>query len=225
MGNQNFIQVNYLIKDNMKFFWILTITVFFSKHLYGQTLRKVSLNKEDKDSSVFLEFIHRASHSYGIVSLVLKKDSTYFYSANTFTKHELSEGKWTIKRELLVLESSIQIDNVPAAISNETNGKFVNNFDVAVVKNIKNELLTEAFVLINNDTIKCLPVIGQCNASFGKINRVKIVFENGMSSKWLNIMNDTRKIQLTVLTDIPIRNYVVMHKRTFKLKGDYLIQQ
>jgi hypothetical protein len=76
-------------------------------------------------------------------------------------------------------------------------------------------------VLINNDTTKCLPIIGSYNGLFEKINRVKILFENGMSSKWMTV-NGERKVALTVLTDASIRNYVVMNRRRFKLEGKYL---
>lgn len=117
------------------------------------------------------------------------------------------------------------MDNIPAEISYGENRKFVNSFDIAVVENINHEPLTDVFVLVNNDTIKCLPMIGMCNCVFEKIDRVKIIFENGMSSEWIPVKFNEGKIALTVLTDVSIRNYVVMNKRRFKLDGNYLRQQ
>ncbi len=208
----------------MRAFFIVAIIIFFSIYGNCQTLKKELITKNDRMKGIFLKFNRSAKDSYGVVSLILKKDSTFSYSANTFTTHEISEGKWNMSECLLTLESTFQMNNIPAEISYGEIRKFVDSFDIAVVENIKRELLTDAFVVVNSDTIKCLPMIGMCNGLFEKIDSVKVVFENGMSSEWIPVKFNERKIALTVLTDVPIRNYVVMNKRRFKLDGNYLRQ-
>jgi len=208
----------------MRASFIVTIIIFFSICGNCQTLTKDLITKDDSRKGIYLKFSYSAKDSYGVVNLILKKDNTFFYSSNTFATHEISEGRWKMSKGLLILESTFQLNNIPAEVSNEQNRKFVDSFNIAVVENIKHEFLTDAFVAINNDTIKCLPMIGKCNGLYEKIDSVKIVFENGMSSKWIPIKFNDRKIALTVLTDISIRNYIVMNKRKFKLDGNYLRQ-
>ncbi|MEC5145471.1 hypothetical protein [Chitinophaga sp. 212800010-3] len=195
----------------MRAFFIVTIIIFISICGNCQTLRKDLITKSDRTKGISFKFSYSAKDSYGVVSLILNKDSTFSYSSNTFATHEISEGKWKMSKGLLILESTLQMDNIPTGISYGGNRKFVDSFDIAVIENIKYELLTDTFVVVNNDTIKCLPMIGKCNSLFEKIDRVKIVFENGMSSKWIPVKFNERKITLTVLTDVPISNYVVMN--------------
>jgi hypothetical protein len=209
----------------MRVFFTVAIIISFSVSGSCQTLQKEHIAKGDKMKGVFLKFNYSDKDGYAVVSLILKRDSSFSYSANTCLAHEISEGKWKMSKDLLILESTFQMDNIPAVLSYGENRTFVDSFDIAVVENSKHELLTDAFVLVNNDTIKCLPMIGKCNRLLEKIDRVKIVFENGMSSEWISVKFNERKIALTVLTDTSIRNYVVMNKRRFKLDGNSLRQQ
>lgn len=209
----------------MRVFLIAAIIISFSEPGSGQTLKKEPITKSDRMKGIFLKFNYSDKDGYGGVSLMLKRDSTFSYGINTCATHEISEGKWKMSKDLLILESTFQMDNIPAEISYGENRKFVDSSVIAVVENVKHELLMEAFVLVNNDTIKCLPMVGMCNGLFEKIERVKIVFENGMSSAWIPVKVNERKIALTILTDVSIRNYIVMNKRKFKLDGNYLRQQ
>ena len=224
MVNQNITQDNYLTKNNMKVLFIVAVINFFSICGNCQTLKKERITKNNRMKGISLKFNYSAKDSYGFVSLILKKDSTFSYSANTIGTHQISEGTWKLSEGILILASTFQLNNVPAEIGNGENRKFVDSCDIAVIENIKHELLTDAFVVVNNDTIKCLPMIGMCKGGYKKLDSVKIVFENGMSSEWIPIKFKERKIALTVLTDVPIRNYVVMNKLRFKLDGNYLRQ-
>lgn len=206
----------------MKVLFIVAVIIFFSICGNCQTLKKERITKDDRMKGIFLKFNYSANDSYAIVSLILKKDNTFSYSANTIGTHKISEGTWKLSEGLLILESTFQMNNVPAEISSRENRKFIDSCDIAIVENVKHELLTDAFVLVNYDTIKCLPMIGMCKGGYEKIDSVKIVFENGISSGWIPIKFNERKIALTVLTDVPIWNYVVMNKRRFKLDGNYL---
>ncbi|MBC9914026.1 hypothetical protein [Chitinophaga varians] len=209
----------------MKILVLAVIVMSLSIRGSSQMLNKVVPTADDKRNGVVLKFGYSATDSHGVIWLILKKDSSYFYSLNTAGLYKVSEGKWSIYKDVLTLESTLQMDNIPAKISYDQSGTFADSFNVAIVKNIKNELLTDAFVLINSDSIKCLPMIGDCNGSFERINKVKILFENGMSSKWMMVKEGAGKIQLTVLTDTFIGNYHVMHHQKFKVSRDRLIYQ
>ncbi|WPQ63675.1 hypothetical protein SIO70_02220 [Chitinophaga sancti] len=208
----------------MKVFFIVVSIIFFSLCGNCQTLKKERITKNDRMKGISLKFTYSSKDSYSFVSLILKKDNTFAYSANTIGTHQVSEGTWKLSEGLLILESTFQMNNIPVEISNLDNRKFVDSCDIAVVENVKHELLTNVFVVVNNDTIKCLPMIGMCNSGYDKIDSVKIVFENGMSSGWIPIKFNEKKIAITVLTDVPIGNYLVMNERRFKLDGNYLKQ-
>ena len=205
----------------MKILFITTIIALCSIHGNCQTLEKKLLTKDDSNKRVLSKFSYSASDSYGVINLILMKDSTFLYSVNTNLHHEISEGKWTMSENILKLESTFQTDNVPVEIRCENNRQFVDSANIAIVENVRHELLTDAFVLVNEDSIKYLPMIAKCSGSFEKINRVKVVFENGMSSKWIAVKEGERRIAITVLTDISIRNYIVINER-FRLDGNYL---
>lgn len=209
----------------MKIFFVITLAILFSTLGNCQILVKQALTKEDKMSGVLNKYSYEATDSYAIITLILKKDNTYVYNMNSTASRGISEGKWKICENVLVLESTFQVDNVPVKINYSKNGKFVDSLNIAIVENIKRELLTDVFVLVNNDTTKCLPAIGMCNNIFKKIEKVKIVYENGMSSKWIPVKANQKKISITILTDIPLENYIVMHERRFKLSDNYLNPQ
>ncbi|UPK72340.1 hypothetical protein [Chitinophaga filiformis] len=206
----------------MKAFFVVVIVILFSSQLKGQTLTKKKLTKHDIRTGVLMKFYSSANDSYGTVELLLMKDRTFLYNLNAIANNGVSQGKWEIANGVLMLQSSLQIDNVPIEISSDSNRRFVYKSNIAIVENTKHELLTDAVVLINEDSIKCLPMIGSCNGSFDRITRVKVVFENGMSSKWITIEGNKNKVAITVLTDVPISRYIVMNKQRFILSGKYL---
>ena len=206
----------------MKTLFITILILPFSLSAVCQDLRRIPLTRDDSIQGVFLRYSYEASGSYGVVSLVLKKGKTYLYRKSSFSVEGVSEGKWELSNNLIKLKSTLQEDNIPVKINYGTKGDFVDSLNIAVVKNIKNEPLTDAFVFVNSDTIKCLPLTGQCNGSFKTIKKVKVVFENGLSSKWICVKEGETKILLTVLSDMPVRTYVVMNNMRFKIDGDFL---
>lgn len=207
----------------MKLFIIIKLSLLFTIVGNCQILKRDILNQNDKVNGIFQRFTYDAKGSYGSIVLTLKRNKTYQYTINSFAYHGISEGTWQILNRMLILQSTFQLDNIPVEISYGNEGDFVDSFDIAIVRNIKHEPLTEAFVLVNNDSVRCLPVIGKCNATFDKINRVKVTFENGMSSKWIPIKDGEKKITPIVLSDIPIGNYIIMSKQKFRIDGSRLI--
>jgi len=187
-----------------------------------QDLQKLALTKEDSAKGVLFKYEYNATDSYGNISLFLNNDKTYTYRQTSFAINDTSEGKWEISKDQLILKSTLQKNNIPVQISYGTNGDFTGSLNIAVVKNIAKQNLTDATVLVNNDTIECLPLTGQCTGSFESIKKVKVVFENGLSSEWICIKKGETKILLTVLSEISIENYIVMDDKKFKIEDNYL---
>ncbi|MBV8252260.1 MAG: hypothetical protein JO154_06590 [Chitinophaga sp.] len=200
----------------MRLFIAAIIAIIFVIPGYGQSLKKVRLNEEDRKSGVYLKFIY--SEDYGFISLVFKKDSTYAYYQRGCATYSRSEGRWRKVNGVFVLESTFKEDNVPVELLDSVNGKYVDSCDIAIMYDAKQKVLTEAYVLINNDSTVCLPDLGGCNRPYGTINRVKVKFYNGISSMWVPIKPGTRKVHLRVLAEMPLWDYMVMDRWTFKIK-------
>ena len=209
----------------MKIFFIITLITSLTLNGRCQTLKMELVTRSEEREGIFRKFSYSADDSYGIINLVLMKDSTFIYRTKTFNTHGTSTGKWTFQQDIIILTSTLQKDNIPVTLSAENGRKFVDSSVIAVVENEKKELITDAFVLVNEDSIKCLPATALCNGEFKKIYRVKVLFENGMSSQWLSVPDDQSRIALTVLTDIDITNYIIMTDQRFCMKGKYLSQQ
>lgn len=196
--------------------------LFFCLVPKSQCLQKTFLTKQDSLQGVVLKYEYKATDSYNTISLVLNKNKTYLYHQLSFAINSVSSGKWKISKNYLTLKSTLQKNNIPVRIDYGTDGDFASNSNIAIVKNIVNKPLTDVTVLVNNDSIECLPLTGQCTGSFKRIKKVKILFENGCSSKWLFVKEGATKILLTVLSEIPIEDYVVMNNKICKIECDYL---
>jgi hypothetical protein len=201
------------------FFLCLYCFLFFSGNC--QILQRSLLTTKDSVQGILFKYEYEAKGSYGTITLILNKDNTYSYQKSSFAVEGISEGKWKIIRNRLILKSTLQ-KNIPIKISYGTDGDFADGSNIAVVENIDKEPLTDVTVLVNNDSIECLPLTGQCTGSFKSIKKVKAVFENGLSSKWINVKDGETKILLTILSEIPIENYVIMHNKKFTIEDNNL---
>ncbi|NLR63698.1 hypothetical protein HGH92_05200 [Chitinophaga varians] len=193
-----------------------------STQVNAQMLKRVALSKAERNNGFFMKFGYYPKDDFADCGLVLKKDGTYTYWQHTCLSGGRSEGRWTVRQRILTLESTLQQDNISVLLSDD-DGAFVDSLKIAIVRNSRNEALHDVFVLVNHDTVRCLPTIGLCVGTFEKISRVKVVFENGMSSAWIPVEAGRNRVSLVVQTEEEIASYVVMHNRKFKVKGRYLI--
>src|SRR5947207_8272440 len=188
---------------------------------FSQDLIKVKLLKEDSTNKVSERFESHAPGGYAGSELLLKNDNSYEYKVGTDLSNQFSSGTWKKKGKFLILNSSIQKDGLPIKIAYGSNGTFEKDFRIAVIKNIKGDFIP-GFVLVNNDSNKCDPSLGFCNESFDKINRVKVLLENGMSSKWIEVEKPSEKIILTLMTDVSMFKYVPMDDVKFNTRRNSL---
>ncbi|WP_143087744.1 hypothetical protein [Chitinophaga sp. YR627] len=123
------------------------------------------------------------------------------------------------------MKSTLQKNNIPVILSAEEGRHFANGSVIALVENQEKKLLQDVIISVNEDSIKCLPAMEMYNEKIGKIHRVKVGFENGMSSEWISIPNGQQCIALTVLNNDDISNYFILDNQRFRWKGKYLIPQ
>lgn len=206
---------------------VIFVILLFLNYKTGlsQDFSVIALTADDSAQGIFRKYQHEENALHGLVQLTLKFNRTYLYTLNFMGWNEISEGRWKIAGNTLTLTSSIQKDDIPIKVSYDTSGDFVDSFNIAVVKNLNNEPITEAFVVVNNDSTKCLPLAGGCSQEFDRLKRVKVLFENGLSSQWVHVRKGKRKVQVTVLTALPMANYLPMLNKTFKIEGDVLKPQ
>lgn len=184
----------------------------------GQDLIEVTATKSDVMKGVKLKYEYDAKDRYLHMQLLLFKNGRYQYEFSTFNRNLFSNGKWIISEKVLMLNSDISKDDVPAYIvySNDT----VNGFRIDVVRNQKGTLLTDAFVNVNADSIRCLPMAASCIGSYQSIDSVRLLFENGFKSKWMKVSdNSSRHIIITVKTDFRISSYTAFDNFKCRIIG------
>ncbi|RAJ73461.1 hypothetical protein CLV59_11313 [Chitinophaga dinghuensis] len=210
----------------MKLYLVPIIVLLFSLTGNTQTLKKMPLTKAERKMGIYQKFQQRQQLSYVQISLILYRDSTYVYRLRDCMTTLRSAGKWQQGKGKLILESSLKKESpVPVEVRYGASGKYIDSCDIAIVEDSDAAYLPIAHLLINNDSTECFPSVGKFNGSYSSINRVKVLFENGMVSSWVPVKAGTRKVSLRVLTDVPIREYEVMDKWVYQFKGKLLERQ
>lgn len=185
----------------------------------GQELKKQKISNEDLRKGILAYYEYKAQDSYGYVGLTLFKSGKYYYKMETFGRGSFSEGKWRGNGREIILTSDLKKNNLPVKLTylNDTSNS-KSSFSISVVKNWKGELITDAFVYVNNDTLQCLPLTETCLGSFGKINRLKVVFENGLSSKWVKVEDkEYKQLQLILQLDFQVSTYETFENDKYKV--------
>lgn len=175
--------------------------------LNSQTLRRVNATKEDIKSGISKKYEYSDSDSYGIIKLVLFKDGTFNYQSQTFNATLESRGKWRIYKRIISLSSSVSERDVPIKLLYQDSGILNIPFRILIPRNLKGDNIKECTVKINNDSTECDPNTGLCVGHYYKINRIKIVFENGMQSKWMNISGEFNAIIPIVQVNFDLMRY------------------
>ena len=207
-------------------FTLTLLSIFLTTIIvFSQDLEKKVLSETDRKKGILYRYAYECSDSYCEITLTLYKDNNYKYEVKSFMRDVFSSGKWTKKNNILIINSFIQKNEVPVKLvySNDTSG-MIKNFPISIVKNKKNELLLDGLVRINNDSLQCLPMSGVCIGDYKSIDSLKIVFDNGLSSRWLKVENKNfKKIIPVVQTDLSISSYIPLKRRYKILKSSITI--
>lgn len=201
---------------------ILNMVAFYlTLNLYttqAQELKKHKLDREDVKKGVWAYYEYREKDSYGYVGLQLFKNGAYQYKVETAGYSSFSKGKWIMKNKVLLLTSDIKKNDLPVKLNYLIDSPVNASFKISIVKNLKDELLTDAFVYINNDSLQCLPLTETCLGTYDKIDRIKVVFENGMRSKWIKVEHKVYKqLQPVLQLDFNISSYEAIDSEKYKV--------
>ncbi|HAO09494.1 MAG TPA: hypothetical protein DCQ50_21480 [Chryseobacterium sp.] len=205
--------------------WLALIFSFCK--LNGQDLKRVPLSKAEKKKNILAKYLYSEKGSYGVIILVLYTNGSFEYSMYSFRQDVISFGKWKIKQGILVLNSTITKDNLPIRIdySSDTTNR-INQCKFNIIKNSAGIEVSDAFVLINNDTTRCLPSYASCYGRYTTIDSVKILIENGITSKWVKLKTDLGQSQINITIDmnmLPSKYYVIENGK-YKMVGDRLVE-
>lgn len=207
--------------------FIYTILIFSFSKVYGQDLKKVMLSKDEKKNSVVYKYSYSEKVAYGIIVLLLYANGTFNYSINSFNRNVISFGKWKLEKNLLILNSTISKNNLPIKIdySSDTTSR-TNNCKFNIIKNAEGKEVSDAFVLINNDTTRCLPSYASCIGNYKTIDSIKILIENGITSKWIKLKSDINNLQIDITIEMNLlpSKYYVIENWKYKMNGNRLVR-
>jgi hypothetical protein len=102
---------------------------------------------------------------------------------------------------------------------------FFTRLNIEVVQNLRHELLLDAFVAVNQESNVCSPLTQNCLGNHVTIDSVKIIFENGCSSTWLQVEKREFDTILPVLQlDFPMSRYWGFSNKRFRFDKGTLIE-
>jgi len=203
------------------FIFLLILTNLFCS---SQEYVKVKLKKEELRQGIEARYQRDATDGHFMVfDLFLYKNGRFTHYRSDNLHPEYSEGSWKISNGKLLIRSSIQQNELPVKVTYlpvDSNGKR----RIAQIRNLKEDV-TEAYVLINTDSINCFYGDELCNSSYDTIRRLKVGLEyTELKSAWINIPEGKETIQLVIDTEMDVRKYTPLNK-VFSIKIDKLIEQ
>lgn len=192
--------------------------------LSGQSLKRKGLTKIDKENNIRWRYEYRSEEGFWGKSLLLFKNGRYKYTSGGCLQSFFSEGRWAVIDKVMVLNSDVKENDVPVSVSytNDTSD-IVNAFKFGIVRNRKGDLMTDAFVNINADSVKCLPIAGGCGGTYNRIDSVRLIFENGFTSRWMGIENNDKYVLIKAEVDNKIEGYKSFDNFKYRLHGKLLI--
>lgn len=145
-----------------------------------QNIKEVKLSKLDSVAGLIKKYLYSPQHGHEFSSIQLHKNGTYRYEYSAMTRTFFNEGQWARSKNELILEDKIDRDNLPITLTYSNEADTNTDFKIRIIKNLKDEELTDGFVYINNDSTQCLPLTGTCTGYYKNIDSIKVVFENGI---------------------------------------------
>lgn len=185
-------------------------------------IKKIPLTKDDKSKGILLKYAYLPKGVYHVgTTLVLYKSGRYEYNERDGGQGFYSFGKWKINHKILTLNSDLQQNEVPIQTKYLIDSSVDKIRRFSEVQDPKRHTWVYAYVLVNNDSTLCNPSLFYCKGSYTKMDSVKILFGDRMSSKWIKVEDKPfQKLQFTLDTDEDVKAYIPMNKKQFGFKGD-----
>ncbi|WP_346319534.1 hypothetical protein [Chitinophaga sp. YIM B06452] len=187
--------------------------------LCGQDLKMMKLTKSDIRENVRWRYEFTDKTGYYKETIFLYKNGRFKYFEHGCLFNFYSTGKWEISNSILVLNNDIKKEDVPASISYSNDTTDIFGLSIfGIVRNRKGESISSAFVNINTDSVRCLPAYELCDGSYKTIDSVRLIFENGFTSKWMKVLKRPEKyIFIKVETDLEIESYISFDNFKYRL--------
>ena len=215
------------MKGMSKYILFHFIFLFWFNLVSCQVWNKQSL--EGKADSLYAIYVWEASDEYHTASgkLILERNGRFTYSAYyPLNQHEYSDGNFIIKDNILTVTSDFQSANLKANI------KYIDRAisDLAACRlsypiNQNGDTLYFINYRLNNDST-IFDLIDVCdNNLVNSIRRLRVDFwDNHFGTDWIPIENNSKFIQVTILTDKNLNDY---HPKIlnwkFKIDGNRLM--
>ncbi len=187
---------------------------------------KKPLSKADKANGMLVRYGNEKP-DYAWLEIELFKNHTFHYKGgDDLTGNKFSEGEWVKKKDTIILNSSLDSENVPVTIKYIRSGTGAGRRSkIMPIKNLNDSLLVLTGVLINSEASFCMPHLDTClGVAFKKIDSIKVCFfETGLNSKWVRVTEENYD-QLQIVADInfdPLE-YRPIYNEKYIIAGKYL---
>ena len=200
---------------------LLLINLFFIGTLgYGQDLKLIPLTTQEVKEKVQYHYQYEYQDGHvGTIDLLLLKNGTFKYFLASNVYYTFSTGRWKRSKDIITLNSDIQKNELPIKIIYRS--KDSSDFDIkkiSFIKDLKGNVISYAFVYINNDSTSCMDGDILCIGSYKSIDSIRVGFENyGISSKWIQVNPFDGIIQIIIQTHRNLRNYIVFNNVKYRI--------
>jgi len=200
---------------------------FVTQMCSAQELALIKLSKEEVNKNIQYHFSQESTEGHlAAIDLFLFKDQTFEYSIASNVYQAYSIGRWKLDNNKITLNSDFQDGTLPINVSyRQRDSSDLDVKQIAFVRDLNQKILSYAFVHINNDSTSCMDGDLLCTGKYKQIDRVKIALENnGPSSKWINVMPQDGLLQITVLTNRNLKNYIILKNKKYAFENTKLRQ-
>lgn len=163
------------------------IILLFINYLFSSCF---CLQAQNMSSKICGSYYYTAADSLSGVRLSVNKNGTFSYTAGGDIQSANSYGKWIMKKDTLVLNSSIDRNAIPITVEEI----MVDSLSGRVILNLQNVLdgdIIGGIIRLNGDTTKeCIPLfLTGCSHDVGTIKNFRVDFINGTYSRWYDLKN------------------------------------
>jgi hypothetical protein len=180
----------------------------------------MQLTREDIRNKVQYHYRYELEPvAYNIVDILLFKDHSFQFASAGCMASRYSTGYWKKSKDTLILNSDIQMHDLPISISyRQRDSSDVNIKRIGFLKDSTGKVIDYAFIYINNDSTSCTDGDLMCIGEYENIDSVKVQFENGgISSKWVPIRSFNGILQVKIDTNKDLREYMVLTNNRYKI--------
>lgn len=173
---------------------------------------------QTKVARIWGSYYYSATDSLSGIKLDLNKNGTFFYTAGGDIESMHSLGKWILRKDTLVLNSSIDRNAIPISVKEQKADTLKDRMVISLQNSIDGEVV-EAIIRLNSDTTtECIPLFGTgCDHKLGAIKNFRVDFNNGTYSKWYEVKNKMANlikiiVNIKEITAMPIVNQRYLYR-------------